>query len=154
MLNLNEKIIAASIAIVSALLVILAASFLLPMPEYDYPYFATESECEAAGGEWISDDVYYDYCYTDYDPYTVKLAEHNLIYGGIILLIGIIAIAASLFLIKNSAISDGFLAGGGILLLFSAITNASHNPIFSIVILVILLAILIFIAVRKKQSPN
>lgn len=159
MLSIDEKawppLLSVLIALIFPALIFSAVFFAVPSVEYyDYGYYETKEACEAAGHVWTEDE-YGEYC-NNFSYSAQKQAElesqtlaYTILIATTITIFGLLAILASLFLIKNKTIAYGLLGGGSITLFgVVSITALSFPPAFIGFLLLVLMG-LIYCAVKK-----
>jgi len=170
--KIKHVILAILIALVFVFFIAYAIQSVYPAPKYeDYcqnrplRVIETESQCTQEGGYWVIYDesgkvtpggpqaycdfsTYYTECQKEYDqvrePY-----ERNVFFANI--LFGIIAVIFSFFLVVET-VSNGFMAGGTIMIIYGTIRYwGDLSAILRTIFLGIALAILIWLGYKKLK---
>lgn len=152
MLKIDESVwrvvIPVGISVCFALLVLSVISAIIPAPYFDYEQLPeTQVECEAVGGVWQG-DMYGEFCDT-WEIEAQAYAVYQVVYLAISLVVGLIVIAAALFLIKNRTIAYGLLGAGTLIVISTAGTVILISPITTVVSLAIITVTLIILGLKK-----
>jgi len=160
---MRDEILTIAIAVFFALLVYSVLVAVIPHPVYDYsdvPFYETEQECVSAGGTWILDDTYGDWCdtysinETYYSDYDVKYRNHAILFYPILFIIGLIAFSVSLKKIKPEVVSHGILGGSLILLLASSYFMTVIHTFALILTAGIVFVLLLWVAVKRSDKKK
>ena len=166
--SVKQVILAISIALVFVFFVAYAIQTLYASPEYDRycnttaPVdYASQISCEAAGGKWnpyIGEKPIGEnrtgYCYSDFkcnEDYNSdrEVYERNVFGANVV--IGLVVLVAS-FLLALEAVSNGFMAGGALLIVYGSIRYWGNlSNIFRTVLLGIALVVLIIVGYKKLK---
>ena len=164
--TVKQVILAISIALVFVFFVAYSIQTFYPTPRYDrycnvtFVDYPTQSSCEAVGGQWnpfpdkpVGEnrtgycDAYFN-CGQDYNSER-EVYERNVFAVNVIIGLAVLVLS---FLLALEAVSNGFMAGGALLIIYGSIRYwGSLSNVFRTILLGAVLIILIIVGYKKLK---